>query len=77
MGLGQLALGLKLLGNVEYRPVVLHKEFQEYLGNFRVVGTFEPPEEFQAAREQGVDQLEGDFAEQNPSESTIGINDGG
>ena len=77
MELGQLALGLKLLGSVEYRPVALHKEFQEYLGNFRVVGTFELAEEFQAAGEQGVDHSEGDFAEQNPSVLTIGINDGG
>ena len=77
MGLGQLALGLKLLGNVEYRPVVLHKEFQEYHGNFRVVGTFEPAEEFQAAGEQGVDHSEGDFAEQNPSELIIDISNDG
>ena len=74
LGLGQLALGLRLLGNVEYRPIVLHKEFQEYLGNFRVVGTFEPAEEFQATGEQGVGYSEGNFAEQNPSELIIGIN---
>ena len=62
---------------MEYRPAVLHKEFQEYHENFRIVGTFEPAEEFQAAGEQGVDQSEGDFAEQNPSVLTVGINDGG
>ena len=62
---------------MEYRPVVLHKEFQEYHENFRVVGTFEPAEEFQTAGEQGVGHAEGDFAEQNPSVSTTGINGGG
>ena len=62
---------------MEYRPAVLHKEFQEYHGNFRVVGTFEPAEEFQAAGEQGVGHAEGDFAEKNPSVSTAGINGGG
>ena len=51
---------------MEYRFVVLHKEFQEYLGNFRVAGTFEPAEEFQATGEQGVGHAEGDFAEQKP-----------
>ena len=62
---------------MEYRPAVLHKEFQEYHENFRVVGTFEPAEEFQAVGEQGMGHAEGDFAEQNPSVSTTGINGGG
>ena len=62
---------------MEYRPAVLHKEFQEYHENFRVVGRFEPAEEFQATGEQGVGHAEGDFAEQNPSVSTTGINGGG
>ena len=65
------------LGNVGYRPDVLHKEFPEYHENFWVVGTFEPAGEFQTAGDQEVGHAEEVFAEQDPSVSTAGINGGG
>ena len=51
LGLGQLALGMELLGSLGYRPVALHKESQEFIGNFRFVGGFGPAEELQPAGE--------------------------
>lgn len=53
------------------------EEFPEYPENFRVVGALGPTEEFQAAGEFQAGHAEGDFAEQNPSVSTTGINGDG
>ena len=68
---------MELLGSLGYHPVALHKESQEFLGSFQLVGGFGPAEELQPAGEEGVDYSEGGFAEKNPSELTIGINDDG
>ena len=71
LGVGQLALRMELLGSLGYRPVALHKDSQEFLGNFRLVGGFGP------AGERVVDYSEAGFAEKNPSELIIGINGDG
>ena len=42
---------MELLGSLGYCPVALHKESQEFLGNFRLVGGFVPAEEFQPVGE--------------------------
>ena len=77
LGVGQLVLRTELLGSLGYRLVALHKDSQEFLGNFRLVGGFGPVGEFRPAGERGVDYSEGGFAEKNPSELIIGINGDG
>ena len=60
-----------------YRPAVLHREFPEGRGDFRVVRTFDPAGEFRTSGDQEVGHAEGGFAKQDPSVSIAGINGGG